>query len=130
MKLDIKLDKDEDENIKFSMDYDKEFSDNMGKCIEGWVFIIREVINMNTPKLYPTEIHNISIPEKEEPKNSIHGEVVLEEDKEAVDISTSRDVVCGDTYTRTGTDPPTSDPVGKESDHANWNGKTTKAPSK
>ena len=101
------------------MDYDKEFSDSMGKCIEGWGFIISEVINMNNPKLYPTEIHNISTPEKEEPKSSIRGKVVTEEDDNAgsgnvdcSDTSTSENIKT--TNTATATDPPIPDPVGKE----------------
>lgn len=130
MKLDVKLDKDDDGNIKFSMDCDNEFSDAMGKCLEGWDIIIREAIklygaiNYPTP-VYTTEVHTIPIPDKE---------VVIEEDKEKKvdDNSTSGDIIHIDTCTRTGTDPPIPDPVGKgdvDAATSEWNGKTTHAPS-
>lgn len=144
MKLDVKLDKDDEGDIKFSMDCDKEFSDIVNECMEGWSIIIRDAItfygNMRNPTaVYPTEVHTIRFPEKE---------VVIEEDKEkkADDNSTSRDIIHTDTSTSgdittdpgingmgTGTDPPIPDPVGKgdvDADTSEWNGKTTHAPSK
>ena len=120
MKLDVKLDKDDEGDIKFSMDCDKEFSDIMNECMEGWGIIIRDVITFYCNMHNPTPIHTISFPEKEKPKSSISGKVILEEDevKKSDDNSgsgdithTSKDIIT--TNTTSMSDPVIPDPVGK-----------------
>lgn len=64
MKLDLKLDKDDDGNIKLSMDCDKEFSNSVNECVEGWGIIIRDVLRfynvMQQPtEIYASQVHNI-----------------------------------------------------------------------